>query len=331
MSSTPTTTTTDAPSSRVQSASKQPTTIENTNGTTGKTSRPPSAAQKTATETGISPGTGNEEPKVETVESSIRPPSAKVDLTPDESATQSKTSRPASARQETNEPNSHGYTIVTTGVRPPSASQNVNSRPPSASQTTAAPTTNSRPPSASQTTPTAPTTTGSRPPSASQNTAAAPTTTGSRPPSANQKVNDANGAPVGSRPSTGSQKTDTTSVNGSNSVTPRAGSRPPSANQKQGEPTANDSIVEKHTNSGVFNYSDPTLTQPIIGRPHSAAKKSAFNETDSTPTAENVTIDVPAAAEETKPVEATTTTTPRIGSAAKNQPATTTTTTENKS
>jgi hypothetical protein len=313
MSSTPITT--DAPSSRVQSASKQETPVENTNVTTEKTSRPPSAAQKTAADTSIAsviaateadissdaPAAGNEETSLSAVESLIRPPSANtsttirpgsasqnvsqdttnrppsaaaaatVDLTPDATTTEPKPSRPPSATQGTDELSSHGYSIVTTDVRPPSASQKINSRPPSASQT--------------------------------------PTvSTSSRPTSANQKSNDLNPAPIGSRPSTASQKTDTTSVNESNNITPRIGSRPPSANQKQIEPTIDDTTVGQHTNSGIFDLNNPNITQPIIGRPPSAAKQPATDETDTTPTVDTLTDDVPSS-DENKPVEGTPTTT----------------------
>ena len=380
MSSTPAATTTDGPSSRVQSATakdKQETSIE-------KTSRPASATQQTVADTSRAPliaATGREEPDLSTVGSAIRPPSAKqpsttdtatelrpgsasknvsqdamnrpssgvkVNTTPDSTNTEPRNSRPSSAAQNTDELASHGYSIATNDIRPPSASQNTNgqttttgSRPPSASQktndsTSAAPT-GSRPPSASQktndVTPTAPT--GSRPPSASQKPSEPTAVTGSRPPSATLKANDATTTSSGSRPPSASQKPSESNANGASSASthsrppsanqqtdsttvPTSGSRPPSANRKQDEIATADSTVDQ-TTSSLFNANDPNITQPVIGRPPSAAKKPSTDETNIAGTV----TDVAPSSEVTNP------TIPRIGSATKNLP--TSTTTENPS
>lgn len=374
-SPTTTTTATEKPSSRVQSASnkdKQETPRENADIKTEKTpSRPPSAAQRApgtaANETGPSTDAPAAEGSFSTIGSllhaspfgapsatdtstelrpgsasnsgvqnnSSRPPSAttavKAHPTTDSITTERRNSRPSSAAVPVDEIDSHGYSIVTTDYRPSSASQNAkesssaaNSRPPSANKKTHDSTSpvcsGSRPPSASQKThdSKSPVRTGSRPPSANPKThdSAGPVAAGSRPPSANPKSNGDHPTPLSnnSRPSTGSQRTDTTTL-GESSSTPAptnsrppsaartTGSRPPSANPKQEESTAHHPTTDQSNTSNPFHGIGEILTQPIIGRPPSAAKKASNDETNA-PT-------------ENKPVEDPPKS-PRIGSATKN-------------
>jgi hypothetical protein len=123
---------------------------------------------------------------------------------------------------------------------------------------------------------------------------------------------------INSRPSSASQKTDLTVTN--DPTTARTGSRPSSASRKQDNTTTDDSTTEQQENSALFNSNDPNVTQPIIGRPPSAAKKTSSDEPNTITTlAENASL-----SDENKLVE-TTAASPRIGSASKNhQPSTTT-------
>jgi len=252
-------------------------------------------------------------------------------------------SRPSSASQKAEE------STITIGSRPPSAKPKTDESV--ANDTTTKTPTNSRPPSASQkanelTTDnslTAPV--SSRPPSASQkanesitnNSPTAPVS--SRPPSANQNSNesnknDSNIAPVGSRSSTASHTTDVTNVSELNNntaptnsrpssanqktdlTTPRIGSRPPSASHQQSGIITGDYTTEQQTSSGLFNSNDPNITQPIIGRPSSSAKKPATDESNIVASPDTLTENVPTE---------NTSATPRIGSASKNLPESTTT------
>jgi hypothetical protein len=288
-----------------------------------KTSRPASANPNTdeLSSHGYSIATTN-----------FRPPSASQNANETTTAT---SSRPPSASQKTNE------NTNATGSRPPSAS-------PKANGTTNA--TGSRPPSAIQKANETTTATSSRPPSASQKvndsmtndstTAAA----GSRPPSASQKsnesnLNDSNNNRIDSRLSAASQNTDLTNVPESNDIpaptnsrppsanqkTARTGSRPPSASRQQDETTIGDSTTDQQNTSGLFNSNDPTITQPIIGRPPSNAKNRSADEPDTTTTTLDVTTSPNTLSfDENLPIE-TTRTTPRIGSASKNPPPSTTT------
>ncbi|CAF1443605.1 unnamed protein product [Rotaria sp. Silwood1] len=248
-------------------------------------------------------------------------------------------SRPPSATPKANDLSSHGYTINTNNSRPPSASQKVaepsttapiNSRPPSANPKTndltshanTIDTNNSRPTSASQKNleSTTAASTSPRPSSASQNT----DTT---------KLNNSSNTPAStnSRPPSASQKTD--SINTNNATSPRTSSRPPSASQKLNETTTDESATEQQNDLAQVNSNDSNITQPIIGRPSSAAKMTPTDESkimitvDTNDSLNTQTENAPSS-NENKSVEPISTT-PRIGSASKNLQ--TSTTTENNS
>ncbi|CAF5107042.1 unnamed protein product, partial [Rotaria sp. Silwood1] len=141
------------------------------------------------------------------------------------------------------------------------------------------------------------------------------------------------------RPSSASQNTDTTKLNNSNSIntnnatTPRTSSRPPSASQKLNETTTDESATEQQNDLAQVNSNDSNITQPIIGRPSSAAKMTPTDESkimitlDTNDSLNTQTENVPSS-NENKSVEPISTT-PRIGSASKNLQ--TSTTTENNS
>jgi hypothetical protein len=319
------------PNNRPSSAAKVDLALDSTT-TEVKTSRLSSANQKTdelashgysIVTTNSRPSSASQKVDEPTIKTNSRPSSASQKI--DEPTTKTN-SRPPSARQKTDE------STTTISSRPPSAKQKTDES--AVNDSTTKTSTSSRPPSASQ--------------KANELTANNSTTApvGSRPPSANQKsnefnANDSNIVPIDSRASTASQTTDITNVNELNNITApinsrppsanqktdsttvRTGSRPPSASRKQDETTTGDSKTEQQTTSLLFNSNDPNITQPIIGRPPSAAKKAPTDESDTTASPNTLTENGPSS-NENNPIE-TTPTTPRIGSASKNSPVSTTT------
>jgi hypothetical protein len=304
MSSTPTTSV-DRPSSRVPSASsktKEETPIGHTNGTTDKTSRPPSASQRTAADTsrasaiaatgaGISPGApaaGKEEPILSTVTPSENQQSitdTSTELRPgsaSKTASHDTTDRPLSVAKVNLTVNSTTPELKTS--RPPSANQNpdelashgysiatTNFRPQSASQKADESTTktSSRPPSASLKADESITKTSSRPPSVSLKADESTTKTSSRPPSASLKA-DESITKTSSRPPSASLKADES--------TTKTGSRPPSASLKTDESGTNAPANSRPSTAGqrteVTNVSEPANnTAPTNSRPSSANQK----------------------------------------------------------
>ncbi|CAF3075568.1 unnamed protein product [Rotaria socialis] len=127
--------------------------------------------------------------------------------------------------------------------------------------------------------------TSKRPASASA-AAAAP---GSRPPSAAKKSEDSAAsniasAPPGSRPPSASvgaaaagSRPPSASVGAA-----AAGSRPSSAIKKTDDVTATYTIVEQDATLPKIDPSDPSITQPIIGRPPGAAKNVGSGDASAT-------------------------------------------------
>ncbi|CAF1221634.1 unnamed protein product [Rotaria sp. Silwood1] len=348
----PVSSTVTSSSERPQSAAKNDLIVNpilNSTNDESKTSRPSSANPKAAESSVTAPTSSrppSANPKTNDLSShgytlntnNSRPTSASQKNA--ESTTAAPTgSRPPSATPKANDLSSHGYTINTNNSRPPSASQKVaepsttapiNSRPPSANPKTndltshanTIDTNNSRPTSASQKNleSTTVASTSPRPSSASQNT----DTT---------KLNNSSNTPAStnSRPPSASQKTD--SINTNNATTPRTSSRPPSASQKLNETTTDESATEQQNDLAQVNSNDSNITQPIIGRPSSAAKMTPTDESkimitlDTNDSLNTQTENVPSS-NENKSVEPISTT-PRIGSASKNLQ--TSTTTENNS
>jgi hypothetical protein len=295
MSSTPTTSV-DRPSSRVPSASsktKEETPIGHTNGTTDKTSRPPSASQRTAADTsrasaiaatgaGISPGApaaGKEEPILSTVTPSENQQSitdTSTELRPgsaSKTASHDTTDRPLSVAKVNLTVNSTTPELKTS--RPPSANQNpdelashgysiatTNFRPQSASQKADESTTktSSRPPSASLKADESITKTSSRPPSASLKTDESTTKTSSRPPSASLKA-DESITKTSSRPPSVSLKADES--------TTKTSSRPPSASLK-----ADESITKTSSRPPSASLKADESTTKTGSRPPSASLKT---------------------------------------------------------
>jgi len=254
------------------SNSRPPSASQKTNNATTTSNSRPSSARQKVDESLVNGLTANvpissrpSSASQQTNESNLRPSSAKQ--TTDESVTNGSTttsSRPPSATLKTDKLTTHEHTISSTNSRPPSASQNVDE-------------------------------------SATNNSTTAPTS--SRPPSANQKSNELNTdspviPPISSRPSSADTKTDITTLsdtvnniipaptnsrassanqktNGSTSARPS--SRPSTANRQQEEPVSNDSTTEQQNTSVLFNSNDPNTTQPIIGRPSSAARNEEPN------------------------------------------------------
>ncbi|CAF4646260.1 unnamed protein product [Rotaria sp. Silwood1] len=348
----PVSSTVTSSSERPQSAAKNDLIVNpilNSTNDESKTSRPSSANPKAAESSVTAPTSSrppSANPKTNDLSShgytlntnNSRPTSASQKNA--ESTTAAPTgSRPPSATPKANDLSSHGYTINTNNSRPPSASQKVaepsttapiNSRPPSANPKTndltshanTIDTNNSRPTSASQKNleSTTAASTSPRPSSASQNT----DTT---------KLNNSSNTPAStnSRPPSASQKTD--SINTNNATSPRTSSRPPSASQKLNETTTDESATEQQNDLAQVNSNDSNITQPIIGRPSSAAKMTPTDESkimitvDTNDSLNTQTENAPSS-NENKSVEPISTT-PRIGSASKNLQ--TSTTTENNS
>ncbi|CAF3565193.1 unnamed protein product [Rotaria sp. Silwood1] len=348
----PVSSTVTSSSERPQSAAKNDLIVNpilNSTNDESKTSRPSSANPKAAESSVTAPTSSrppSANPKTNDLSShgytlntnNSRPTSASQKNA--ESTTAAPTgSRPPSATPKANDLSSHGYTINTNNSRPPSASQKVaepsttapiNSRPPSANPKTndltshanTIDTNNSRPTSASQKNleSTTVASTSPRPSSASQNT----DTT---------KLNNSSNTPAStnSRPPSASQKTD--SINTNNATSPRTSSRPPSASQKLNETTTDESATEQQNDLAQVNSNDSNITQPIIGRPSSAAKMTPTDESkimitvDTNDSLNTQTENAPSS-NENKSVEPISTT-PRIGSASKNLQ--TSTTTENNS